>query len=191
MACRVPRRAHVALLLGAAMLAGCAFLRAPIANPEGLPDDAQTLRYVLDRGCFAYMLGEKSEADAMHALRLTHHGPGLNLTPPGPPFWLGSYPGLSNVVAGRDSCSVNMRGRDADAYRTATELVLKRRFGDAQPLSDPAYPAVLPGQRTGCRRSVRYTYYPDRVGFSVDLNRVDCAADPMHGAHLSQPAARP
>jgi hypothetical protein len=186
----VSLKALVSSLLGASLLAGCAFLRAPIANPEGLTDDAQTLRYVLDRGCFAYMLGEKSEGEAMRALQLTHHGPGFSLTPPGPPFWLGSYPGLSNVVVGKDSCSVNMRGRSADTYRTATELVLRRRFGDAPPVSDPAYAAILPGQRTGCRRDVRYTYYPDRVGFSVDLNRVNCASDPLRGATLPAPAAK-
>ena len=185
----MPRIRLPAPVLAALLLGGCAILSAPIANPEGLSAQAQTLRYVLDQGCFAYMLGERPEGDAMRALRLTHHGPGLSLTPPGPPYWLGSYPGLSNVVVGRDSCSVNMRGRDTVAYRMATELVLKRRLGDAQPLTDPAYPVALPRQLTGCRHGVRYTFYPDRVGFSVDLNRVDCATDRLRGAPSPTPAA--
>jgi hypothetical protein len=180
----VPRGWLAAVGSSAAALAGgCAFLTPPIPNPAGLPSDALTLQYVLDRGCFPYLLGEMSETAAMRGLRLTHHGPGLSLTPPGPPMWLGSYPGLSNVVVGPRSCSVHIHGSHIEVYRAATQTVLRRRFGAA--VEDDAhagYAAALPGQVTACRGGLRYTYYQERgrPWFSVDVNRVaDCANDPL------------
>jgi hypothetical protein len=173
-----------AIVLTFGLVGACAFLTPPIPNPAGLPSDALTLQYVLDQGCFPYMLGEKSETAAMHGLRLNHFGPGPSLTPPGPPHWLGSYPGLSTVVVGRDSCSVVIHGSNIAAYRTATQIVLRRRFGPAVVEQDAqsGYAQVLPGQITGCRGGLRYTYYQDRgrPWFSVDMNRVaDCATDPL------------
>ena len=174
------------------MVGACAFLTPPIPNPAGLPSDALTLQYVLDQGCFPYMLGEKSETAAMRGLRLNHFGPGLSLTPPGPPHWLGSYPGLSGVVVGRDSCSVVIHGSNIAAYRTATQMALRRRFGPAvEQDAESGYAPVLPGQITVCRGGLRYTYYqnPGHPLFSVDLSRIaDCGTDPMRSWRPFHPA---
>lgn len=173
----------IALLVSPA-LSACAVLSAPIVNPEGLPREAQTLQYVLDQACFRYMLGEASEVEAMRGLRLNHFGPGLSFMPPGPPHWLGSYPGLANLVVGRDSCSVHIHGRDVAAYRAATQRVLRRRFGPGvERDGGSGYKALVPGQITGCREGLRYSYYPEPRSssrFSVDLNRIaDCKTDPF------------
>ena len=77
----------------------------------------------------------------------------------------------------------NMRGRDVAAYRAATEIALRRRFGPAVNAGAPSgYAPILPGQITGCQARLRYTYYPHPTGamFSVEFYRVaDCAHDPM------------
>ena len=190
------REWRVFVLLSPALCAGCAYLTPPIPNPDRAAPEALTLEYVLDRGCFAYLLDGKSETAAMRGLRLNHMGPGLSLTPPGPPSWRGGYAGLSNVVVGRDSCSVNMRGRDSPDYRAATQTVLRRRFGpEISEDGRSGYRAWLPGQVTACRRGLRYTYYENARGtiFSVDINRVDCGRDPLRpnaDAHKETAAPR-
>jgi hypothetical protein len=170
-------------LLLAPALAGCAVFSAPIPNPDRLPADALALEYLLDGGCFPYLLGETSEQAAMAGLRLHHVGPGPSLTPPGPPMWLGSYPGRPNVVVGRASCSVHVHGRDTAAYRRAVEHVARRRFGAAVDQDSPSrYKALLPGQISACHQGLHYTYYQEPRGttFSVEINRIPaCATDPM------------
>lgn len=179
----LPRPDCVALapVLGvaAAVLGGCA--ATPLPDQAGLPAEARTLEAVLDRGCFAYMLDGKSEPEAMHGLGLVHHGPALSLfDPPGPPTWTGFRAGLSDVVVGASSCSVNMKARDAAAYRAAVQVVLRRRFGSALDEDRPsAYRQILPGQVTGCQSGVLYTYYATRRIFSVDLTRSDCPVHPI------------
>jgi hypothetical protein len=168
------RRALSAGVLAA--LAGCG--TAPIANPDGLSAHALTLEYVLDRGCFAYLLGEKSERAAMRGVGLSHQGPSLALIdPPGPPMWRGPYAGLSNVVAGPRSCSVNMYGGRDPGYRAAAQSVLRRRLGEAVDQDAPSPDAPpLRGKVTGCHGGVGYAYYATPRIFSVDLRRADCAA---------------
>lgn len=151
-------------------VAGCQ--TAPGPNPAGLPEEARTLEYILDRGCLPYVLGAKTEKEAMRGVGLTHHGPSLTFVdPPGPPTWLGLYAGLSNVVVGRDICSIHMKGAgNFAAYRTAAQAVLRRRLGAAVDQdANSGYRQVLPGQITGCHEGVSYTYYATRRIFSVDL----------------------
>jgi len=158
------------------LLSSC--MTPPIANPNGLSPDALTLEYVLDRGCFPYILGEKTENEAMRGIGLNQQAPRFQVfLPPGSPTWNGLYPGLSNVVVGRASCSVNMKRSNTAEYRAVTKAVLRRRFGPAvEQDALSGYKAVLPGQVTGCHHGVRYTFYENPRGtiFSVDLNRVDC-----------------
>lgn len=149
----------------------------PVPNPEGLPPDALTLKYVLDRGCFAYMLGEKSESEAMRGVGLNHQNPlpGFFQPPPGP-SWRGLYAGLSNVVVGPVTCSVNMNGRNFTAYRAAVQSVLRSRFGQVvEQDAQAGFKQYLPGQVSGCHDGISYTFYENRgrTIFSVDLRRRD------------------
>ncbi|WP_297696820.1 hypothetical protein [Phenylobacterium sp.] len=170
----------------AALLAGCAALTPPIPNPAGVPPEALTLEYVLDRGCLAYLLGEKTEREAMRGLRLNYIRPMFSMDPGGSdPYWAGAYPGLANVRVSPGLCDINIHGRDVAAYRAAAERVFQRRLG-ADPGQDArsGYKAWVTGQATGCRHGLRYTYYPSpgRPFFSVDISRADCATDPLRAA---------
>jgi hypothetical protein len=157
--------------LAATLLAG-GCQTAPGPNPAGLPEEARTLEYILDRGCLPYVLGAKTENEAMRGVGLTHHGPPWTFVdPPGPPRWLGVYAGLSNVVVGRDICRIHMKGAgNFAAYRAATQSVLRRRLGAAVDQdANSGSRQVLPGQITGCHEGFSYTYYATRRIFSVDL----------------------
>ena len=146
------------------------------------------LQRAIERGCLPYIFGEKTEGEAMRSAGLNHIRPlPIGLVPGDhDPFWAGGFP--ISVVAhiGRGSCNVHMKGRAIAAYRAATEAALKRRFGAGMAEDGRAgYEAVVPGQVTGCRDGVRYTYYrePKLSGFTVETYRVaDCARDPLRGA---------
>src|SRR6185312_1089162 len=173
-----------ATLLGPALLAGCATLPAQAPNPDGLPPGAATLEYLLDQGCFAYLLGRKTEGQAMGDAGLRHHGPlWLPFSPDQfGPFWTGRYPGLASVTVGPGSCSIEMRGGDAADYPAVTRLVLRRRLGAAFDQGQPAYKAV-PGLITGCKAGIVYGYNdphprPDPL-FSIDLLRLNCDLFPI------------
>jgi hypothetical protein len=166
-------------------VSGCALGTPPIANPNGLPADALTLEYVLERGCLPYMLGHMTEQQAMRGVGLNHIQPIVPLLVPGgnAPFWARGNALQVTARVGRDICHVHIKGRNFAAYGEATKAALRRTFG-AEAASDggSGYRAWVPGQITGCRQGVRYTYYqePKSNGFSVENYRVaDCAHDPL------------
>lgn len=173
------RRFAIAFGCVSVLLSGC--LHAPIENPDGQPEDALTLRYLLDQACFAVLLDGKAVTDAMDGVRLRKITQYSFVGSPAV-LWVGGYPGLSAVHAGPGLCVIAMHGPNLPAYRRATAEVLRARLGaDAAEDARSGYKVVLPGQVTGCRRSIRYTYYePKPSGFEVTLTRVpDCASDPL------------
>jgi hypothetical protein len=157
-------------------MAGCAELP-PIPNPAGLPADALSLQYVLDRGCFPFVLGEKSESSAMKSIGLTKVT-SYTLVGSNDSMWIGRFPGVSSVHATSGSCHIHVMGRNTQAYRAVTIDVLRRRVG-ADPEADgnlARYTAWFPGQVTSCRKGVRYSYYAVSPGggfssgYDVDLS---------------------
>jgi hypothetical protein len=153
--------AALTLLLSASTMAGCAEIPT-IANPTDLPADALSLQYVLDQGCFPFILGEKSEFAAMRGVGLTRVT-AWTLVGSNDRRWIGRYPGISAVHAAPGSCYIHVIGADAAAYRAAVISVLRRRL-DADPEADAKpgrYVAWRPGEITACRRGVRYAYYAD------------------------------
>ena len=178
------KRTSVALV-ASIVASGCALGTPPIANPAGLPADALRLEYVLEGGCLPYVLGQLTEADAMHGVGLNHIRPIVPGLVPGDnaPYWAGGFAGALRVNVGRGVCNVVVRGRDFAAYRAATEAALHRTLGaDVTAGGRSNYRAWVPGQITGCDQGIRYSYYqlPKGNGFSVELSRVsDCARDPM------------
>jgi hypothetical protein len=175
------RAAPVAAL--ALMVTGCVAQTPPISNPNGLPAEALTLEYLVRDGCLPYALGLKSEDEAMRSVRLNRFKPLLGLEPGDTaPFWQGSYSGRPRVNVGRGVCNTIIHGADVDAYRTATEIALRRGFGGSADDGRADYKVRVPGQITGCRNGVHYTFYPTdgRGRFEVDLSRVaDCIHDPL------------
>jgi hypothetical protein len=185
----VGRRLLTAIVVSA-FAGSCASMRAPLANPTLLPDEALTLQYMLGGGCIPYLLNEKSETAAMQGLRLHLfvYPPLISFPDATPgPVWKGSYPGLGLVAAGRGSCLIVMHGSDVAAFRTAAQMVFRSRFGPAvDRYAQSGYAPVAPGQITGCHDGLRYTYNQERGAFRVELNRIaDCATDPMLGFHPS------
>lgn len=170
----------VALALG---LAGCITQSAPISNPAGLPAEALTLEYVVSRACAPYVLGQKSEQEAMRGVQLTRIKPLFGLMPGDTvPFWQGAYPGRPRVNVGGQVCNTIVRGASDDAFRTAAEAAVRRGLGAGSIQEDgrAEYETLVPGQITGCREGVRYTFYRGWGGFDVDLTGgVSCAHDLM------------
>jgi hypothetical protein len=114
------------LVMLGALTGSCAAMMPAIPNPDGLPANALTLQHVLDRGCLPYILGRASEQQAMSSLRLNHIRSIMpSFLGPPPPMWMGSYPGLSNVLVGPQSCSINMHRGDVESYRRATRAALR------------------------------------------------------------------
>ena len=159
-----------------------------LPNPANLPPRALALQQVVERGCLPYLLGEKSEAAAMRSAGLHHVVP-----PPIPvlsevlelpkplPRWEANVPFGPGALASRNYCSTNNPAGAFDANREAVEEALLHKLGPAtEDDSRSAYKAVLPGQITGCRGGIHYTFYPRPRGgrFELDLYRVpECSQD--------------
>jgi len=173
----------------ALLLAGCATQRAPMSNPNGLPPDALTLEYLVERGCMPYALGQKTVDEAMRGVGLKGFQSPFGLMPGDTaPHWRGHYAGNPLVNINRGVCNTIIHGPNVDAYRTATETALRRGLGGtAADDGRSAYKAWVPGQITGCREGVRYTFYENSSGFEVDLTRIaDCAHDRLREASSAQ-----
>jgi hypothetical protein len=172
---------RAAALLAGALVSGCMTIPPPISNPTGLSAEALTLAYVLDRGCLPYLLGEKTEDQAMRPLRLSHVYP-LELpfdpSPPSGPHWVGPYPGGPFVGVYGPDCTIIATGGDVADYRTVIQRVLDRRLGPAS-RSDFANFAGLPGRLTGCRMGLHYAYFQERrwfgSSFHLELNHNGCS----------------
>jgi hypothetical protein len=164
------------------LVCSCGTMPPPLPNVAGLPPDAVAFEYVVERGCLPYLLGETGRDKR---LRLQYHPPSPipDLVEPPRSFWTIGFPVGPRAVLSRGFCSISGSGHDFDTYRAATELALFRKFGAS--IDDDGrigYQAVLPGQVTGCRGFVRYTYYPQPHwgGFQLELYRVaNCASDPL------------
>ena len=170
-----------ALTLGCVCVLASGCMHAPLANPEGAPQDALALRYLLDQGCVSILLDRRPVEEAMHRVRLTKHTV-YSLVGSPSVIWGGFYPGLAAVHADPGLCSMTMHGPNQAAYRQATSEVLRARLGaDAREDAQSGYKAYFQGQITGCRQSIRYTYYEAKPSwFQVVLTRVpDCASDPL------------
>jgi hypothetical protein len=166
---RLPRWLGVAALLGPALFGGCATVRAPIPNPDGLPPEALTLQYMLDRACLPYVQGLAPEDVIMR-------NAGLLRAPGG--VWRSSLLyGAPTVGVGRTSCSIQVSGGEIAAYRAAIKTSLDRRLGAAvEP--DAADFAPLPDRLSGCRRGIRYNHYEERGRFHLELSRAGCGELP-------------
>jgi hypothetical protein len=176
------RLAGVAILSG-----GCGSMAEPSAGPPRLAGDAERLEDVVARGCLPYLLGQKAEQDAMRAVRLNHIYPlpiGLD---PGEtaPYWTSGFAQKLLVRTGKGVCNTVLRGRDVAAYRDAAQRAVDLTLTPGG--SDDGrsqYRQWVPGQITGCRGDIRYSYYEDerRGYFSVELATVACAHDPLRQA---------
>jgi hypothetical protein len=175
----------IGLLASAALLSGGARSTAEPAPPLG--KDALRLESLVAQGCAPYLLGRKSEVEAMRGVALNHiHPLPLGLMPgDDAPYWTSGLPGTLRVNVGAGICNIVLHGRDAAAYRAAAQRAVDLALGPGGPDERQSeYRQWLPGQVTGCRRDVRYSYYEDerRGRFSVELTRVACEHDPMRGA---------
>lgn len=170
-------------ILLALLVSGCAY-PPRVANPTGLSPEALSLKYVLDRGCFPYLLGHADAKTAMERAGLWRQ---YRLADPfsgtkGGFFFSSPYPGLGPVYAENGACTVIARGPDIESYREAVREVLSKRLG-ANEAEDRAsgYKEWLPGQITACRHNFRYSYDhpPKYASFEVSVTPVDCAHDPF------------
>ena len=177
-------RSAAVLLVGAAIISSGCGSAEPVSGPPALPKAALRLESIVARGCLPYLLGRKSETDALRGVGLNHIHPLPFGLEPGDdaPFWSSGLPGELRVNVGGPVCNVVMRGRDVAAFRAAAQravdLTLAPGSADGAPSS---YRQWVPGQITGCRQGIRYTYYEDdrRGRFSVELTRVACDRDPL------------
>jgi hypothetical protein len=172
------------------LLASTAVLAGGVSSAEPAPPlgkDALRLESLLAQGCAPYLLGRKSEDDAMRSVSLNHiHPLPIGLMPgDNAPYWTSGLPGKLRVNVGAGVCNIALHGRDVAAYRAAAQRGVDLALGPGGADDGQSeYRQWMPGQVTGCRRDVRYTYYEDerRGVFSVELTRVACAHDPMRGA---------
>jgi hypothetical protein len=157
----------------------------PAPPPPG--KDALRLESLVAQGCAPYLLGWKTEGEAMRSVALNHiHPLPLGLMPgDNAPYWTSGLPGTLRVNVGGGVCNIVLHGRDAPAYRMAAQRAVDRALGPGAPDDGRSeYRQWVPGQVTGCRRDIRYSYYEDerRGRFWVELTHVACAHDPMRGA---------
>jgi hypothetical protein len=178
-------RSAVGCLASVAILSGGSVSTSePAAGPT---KDALRLETVVARGCLQYLLGQKAEKDAMLGVGLNHiHPLPIGLEPgDNAPFWTSGLPGELRVNVGGEVCNVVLRGRDVAAYRAAAQRAVDLALGPGAANDAPShYRQWVPGQITGCRRGIRYSYYEDkrRGRFSVELTRVACDRDPLRQA---------
>lgn len=186
---RLLLRSAAALLAGAAILSGGGGSTAePNSGPPGMTKAALRLETVVARGCLPYLLGQKSEKDALRGVALNHiHPLPISLDPGGnAPFWMSGFPAELRVNTGKGVCNTVLHGRDAAAYRAAAQRAVDLTLTpDGSDDGRSQYRQWVPGQITGCRQDTRYTYYEDerRGYFSVELTRVACDRDPMRLAN--------
>ena len=171
----------------AAVLAGGGATAAPVAASPDPASDALRLEAVVARGCVPFLLGAKTEAEAMRSVALNHiHPLPIGLMPgDSAPYWTRGLAQRLRVNVGGQVCNVVLHGRDVAAYRAAAQRAIDLALAVGGPDDGRSqYRQWVPGQVTGCRGDVRYSYYEDepRGVFSVELTRVACAHDPMRGA---------
>lgn len=164
----------------ALILSACASESLPVPNSNGLSPEAQSLSYILDQGCLPYVLGQKSEKEAMEGIGLrkqANFNPLVSL----PPQWTGRYTGVAAVTVEKFACYFHVSGRHQAEYLKITTTVLHERLGaDAdQDARSTVYTKYVPGEIKGCSRGVQYTYYPSpppsSPGWDVSVRR-DCDA---------------
>ena len=161
-------------------LADCA-TPAPLRSPGGLSAEAASLGYLIDMGCLPYMLGEKTETQAMGGARLSHNQPlWIPFDPdwPGPPYWSGRYRGLSEIDVGPTFCNIKMKAGDAAEFRSVTRSMLARRFGPGIDQEQAGYRTWTAGAITGCHAGVWYSYYAvssrPSGPFAVEFAHMNC-----------------
>ena len=183
---RFPVHWAVAVVASAAVLTdGGRSMAEP--TPPSLGRDALRLESLVAQGCVPYLLGRKTEVDAMRGVALNHiHPPPLGLMPgDAAPYWTSGLPGKLRVNVGAGVCNIVLHGRDVRAYRAAAQRGIDLALAPgAADDGQSEYRQWVPGQVTGCRRDIRYTYYEDerRGRFSIELTRVACEHDPLRRA---------
>jgi hypothetical protein len=164
-----------ALLIGA--LSGACVLPPPTPpQPSALSSQALSLERVIEGGCLPYILGEKTEDQAMTSLHLTRRVPlHIPLDPPSPPYWTGVGAGLASVTVTSNNCAISMHGGPMADYRVSVNRALTRKLGPAT-LPDFSDVSEIPNRRVGCRGPLRYWYLEDesRSSFQFSLSRGPC-----------------
>jgi hypothetical protein len=98
---------------------------------------------------------------------------------------MSGFPAELRVNTGKGVCNTVLHGRDVAAYRAAAQRAIDLTLAPGASDDGRAeYRQWVPGQITGCRQDIRYTYYEDdrRGYFSVELTRVACENDPLRAA---------